>query len=56
MSGNVPLPIEPKPIITIGPVMVACTGHLAMIEASFVARRDPPADKKRRNSACDKCA
>src|ERR1700730_8966935 len=27
MSGSVPRPIEPKPIMTIGPVIVPCTGH-----------------------------
>ena len=25
ISGSVPLPIEPKPIMTMGPVMRACT-------------------------------
>src|SRR5690349_2265859 len=46
MSGSVPRPMEPKPIITIGPVMVACIGQLAMIEASFVARRNRIAVKR----------
>ena len=27
ISGSVPLPIEPKPIITIGPSKRACTGQ-----------------------------
>src|ERR1019366_2352075 len=27
MSGNTPRPIEPKPIMTIGPEIVPCTGH-----------------------------
>ena len=27
ISGSVPLPIEPKPIITIGPAKRACSGH-----------------------------
>src|SRR5450631_4097790 len=27
ISGSTPRPIEPKPIMTIGPVIVPCTGH-----------------------------
>ena len=30
ISGSVPLPIEPKPIITIGPSMRPCRGQSAM--------------------------
>src|SRR5262245_48051795 len=31
ISGKVPLPIEPKPIITIGPTKRACSGQLSVV-------------------------
>src|SRR6266567_4070752 len=30
MSGSVPLPIEPKPIMTMGPSILPCTGQVVM--------------------------
>ena len=33
ISGSVPLPIEPKPIITIGPLMRPWTGQVVIVEA-----------------------
>src|SRR5262245_38533014 len=39
IRGRVPLPIEPKPIITIGLSIRACTGHLGIIEISRKGRQ-----------------
>src|SRR4051794_39383376 len=32
IKGSVPFPIEPKPIMTMGPSIRACTGHWVMIQ------------------------
>src|SRR5215472_5309439 len=39
ISGSVPFPIEPKPIMTMGPVMRPCTGHWVIGDLQR-ARRD----------------
>src|SRR3984957_15997062 len=39
ISGSVPLPIEPKPIMTIGPLMRPCTGHWVIANLRERARR-----------------
>ena len=31
ISGRVPRPIEPKPIMTIGPVIVPCIGQFCIV-------------------------
>jgi hypothetical protein len=39
ISGRVPLPIEPKPIITIGPVIRPWTGQAGIAESLLGRRR-----------------
>src|SRR6202020_2947441 len=41
IRGRVPFPIEPKPIITMGPSMVACTGQL-VIQTTPIGRGAAP--------------
>jgi hypothetical protein len=49
MSGKVPLPIEPKPIMTIGPVMRAWRRQCGMIVflLSAVGDAGPPARRSK---------
>src|SRR6185369_12498174 len=43
MSGKVPLPIEPKPIITIGPSNRACSGQPSVMAAGAFISTTPEA-------------
>ena len=43
ISGKVPLPIEPKPIITIGPSNRACSGQPSVTAAGAFMSTTPEA-------------
>src|SRR5215813_5139747 len=45
MSGSVPRPIEPKPIITMGPSKVACNGKLSVVRVSAFMSATPEKSK-----------